>query len=109
MVAICKKFKSSWIMKKIKREGQYDVAKIERAIDSVFIDEYRLVKSKEGFYLERGDNGDFADFWCAILLLKDQAWFLDNVKTWLWYDSNDSSSPDDFAIEDLMIITNVKE
>jgi membrane protease subunit (stomatin/prohibitin family) len=51
--------------------------------------------------LESGNKDDFANFWNAILLLKDQDWFLYNVKTWLWFNSDDSSNPEDFEIEDI--------
>jgi hypothetical protein len=86
---------------KIQREKRYSLPKITKAVDSVFVDRYGLVKGKDGFYLESGHGNDFTGFWSAILLLKDQDWFMDNVKTWLWYNSDDSSDPDDFAIEDI--------
>jgi hypothetical protein len=86
---------------KIRREGLYDVRKIHRAVDSVFVDEYGLVKGEGGFYLESGVKDDFVDFFGAILLLKDEEWFIDNVETWLWFNSDDSPDPEDFAIEDI--------
>jgi hypothetical protein len=86
---------------KIRREKLYDVGKIHRAVDSIFVDKYGLVKGKDGFFLESGRKDDYTGFWGAILLLKDEAWFLDNVKTWLWFNSDDSSDPHDFAIEDI--------
>ncbi|MDR1014777.1 MAG: hypothetical protein LBL86_07355 [Coriobacteriales bacterium] len=86
---------------KIAREKKYDVDKIHRAVDNVFTKKYGLIKNRDGFYLERGNASDYANFWNAILLLKDQPWFLDNVKTWLWFNSDDSPDPKDFAVEDL--------
>ena len=86
---------------KINREKRYSLPKIIRAVDSVFVDRYGLIKGKDGFYLESGRGDDFTSFWGAILLLKDQDWFMNNVSTWLWDNSDDSSSPDDFAIEDI--------
>ena len=71
------------------------------AIDKVFVDKYGLTKGSDGYYLEGGTNDDFGNFWSAILLLKDQEWFLYNVKTWFWFNSDDSSDPEDFEIEDL--------
>jgi hypothetical protein len=67
----------------------------------VFVDEYGLVKGDNGFYLESGGKDDFVDFFGAILLLKDEEWFMDNVKTWLWFNSDDSANPEDFAIDDI--------
>jgi hypothetical protein len=86
---------------KIEREKRYSPSKVAKAVDSVFVDRYGLIKGEDGFYLESGRKDDFADFWSAILLLKDQDWFMDNVKTWLWFNSDDSLRPDDFAIEDI--------
>jgi len=87
--------------KKIQREGRYDAQKIWRAIDKVFVEKYGLTKAANGFYMESGEKDDFVDFWSAILLLKDQPWFMDNVETWLWFNSDDSSDSEDYAIEDI--------
>ena len=86
---------------KIRREKLYDADKISYAIDSLLSTEYGLIKGSNGFYMESGKCDDYTNFWGAILLLKDEKWFLDNVKTWLWFNSDDSENPDDFAIEDL--------
>ena len=89
--------------KKIEDEQHYSLAKITNAIDSVFVERYGLIKGSGGFYLESGVKDDYVDFFSAILLLKDQYWFMDNVKTWLWFNSDDSSDPHDFAIEDIKL------
>jgi virulence-associated protein VapD len=86
---------------KILQEKRYSLSKISKAVDSVFVDRYGLVKGEDGFYLESGNSDDFTGFWSAILLLKDQDWFMENVKTWLWYNSDDSLNPEDFVIEDI--------
>jgi hypothetical protein len=102
--------KKVWSMKKVQiildekqiiADGQYDLAKMHLVIDRLFVDIYGLVKGNDGYYLERGNKDDFADFWNAILSLKDQDWFLYNVKTWLWFNSDDGADPDDFEVEDL--------
>jgi hypothetical protein len=87
--------------KKIRDEKRYSLTKIHKAVDSVFVDRYSLVKGSDGFYLESGKKDDYVDFLSAILLLKDQGWFMDNLKTWLWFNSDDSSDPEDFAVEDI--------
>lgn len=86
---------------KIAREGQYSISKIAQAVDNVFVERFGLIKGQEGFYHESKLGNDFSNFWGAILLLKDQDWFMDNILTWLWFNSDDSSNPDDFAIEDI--------
>jgi hypothetical protein len=87
--------------KKIRDERLYSLTKIEKAVDSVFVDRYGLVKGSDGFYLESGNKDDYVDFLNAILLLKDQGWFMSSLKTWLWFNSDDSSDPEDFAVEDI--------
>ena len=86
---------------KIRRENKLNCDKVNQAIDGLLLSEYKFIKTSDGFYLERGNANDYTNFWCAILLLKDEDWFMDNVKTWLWYNSDDSDDPDDFVIEDL--------
>ena len=88
---------------KVLREGRYSAKKMQEAIDSVFVDRYGLVKGSDGFYLESGVKDDYVDFMNAILLLKDQRWFMENVATWLWFNSDDSYDPEDFAIEDVKL------
>ena len=87
---------------KIYNERKYDAQKIDCAIDSLLVSEYGFNKSSDGFYYESGNKDDYTNFWSAILMLKDEKWFLNNVKTWLWFNSDDSDDPDDFAIEDLI-------
>jgi hypothetical protein len=86
---------------KIRRERLYDLEKVHRAVDSVFVGDYGFIKGDGGFFIESGKKDDFVDFFDAILFLKDESWFMDNVKTWLWYNSDDSSNPEDFAIDDI--------
>lgn len=86
---------------KIDREQRFSSAKMQDAIDQVLVGRYGLVKQPDGFYLESGLKDDYVDFMSAILLLKEQPWFMDNVKSWLWFNSDDSPSPEDYAIEDI--------
>lgn len=86
---------------KIHQEKVYKADKIQRAIDNLLLFEYGFAKSEDGFYFESGSSEDYTNFWSAILLLKDEEWFLNNIKTWLWFNSDDSDNPEDFAIEDL--------
>jgi hypothetical protein len=36
----------------------------------------------------------------AFNTLRKKDWFLDNVKTWLYFNSDASDDPDDFVVED---------
>jgi hypothetical protein len=36
----------------------------------------------------------------AMWTLGQKPWFMDNVKTWLYFNSEDSDDPNDFLVED---------
>jgi virulence-associated protein VapD len=86
--------------KKILREKKYDINKIYAFLDEVFVSKCGLKKGTEGFYFETGTNDDLALFAKAIRILERQEWFLQNVDTWLLFDSTDRDNPNDFIIED---------
>jgi hypothetical protein len=85
---------------KIRRQKQYDADKIHRTLDSFLVEKLGLIKSDDGFYLGRGDGKDFSHFGLAFNTLRKKGWFLDNVATWLYFNSDASDDPEDFAIED---------
>ncbi len=88
---------------KILEEERYSFDKMQAAVDAVLVDGYGLVKEGDGFYYGQNAADDYSRFWLAILKLKDQPWFLDNVKSFLWFNSDDSDDPEDFSIEDLRL------
>ena len=85
---------------KILREEKYNLDKIYETLDRFFIDNLNLQKDKDGFYLGSGAKTDFGNFGRAVWTLGKKAWFLENVDTWLYFNSDDSDDPDDFVIED---------
>jgi hypothetical protein len=85
---------------KIRMEKKYDLEKIYATIDQFMIDKLHLVKSDDGFYLGSGNGKDFSYFGLAFNTLRKKSWFMDNVKTWLYFNSDASDDPDDFVIED---------
>jgi hypothetical protein len=85
---------------KIAREKRYAVDTIHDALDSYFIGRLGMKKSAGGFYLGTGSGKDFSRFGLAYGILSEKQWFLDNVKTWLYYNSDASYDPDDFVVED---------
>ncbi len=58
---------------------------------------YALVKGEDGFYYENDREDGFFGFMSSALILKDRDRFLDNVDTWLWYNSDDMPEPDVFG------------
>lgn len=85
---------------KIAREQHYTVEKIHDALDSYFINKLGMQKGSDGFYLGTGSSKDFSRFGLAYGSLSEKDWFLDNVKTWLYYNSDASYDPNDFVVED---------
>ncbi|MDR0875129.1 MAG: hypothetical protein LBN12_02840 [Clostridiales Family XIII bacterium] len=85
---------------KILREKKYSPEKIYAAIDQFMIDKLHLAKFEDGFYLGNGNGKDFSYFGLAFNTLRKKPWFVDNVKTWLYFNSDASDDPDDFVVED---------
>jgi virulence-associated protein VapD len=82
---------------KITNENRCSVDKIYAALDNYLVDRLQMKKAEGGFYLGADQHRDFSRFGRAFSMLSDQDWFLDNVKTWLYFNSDSS---DDFIIED---------
>ena len=85
---------------KILRENKYSLEKIYETLDRFFLDNLRLSKGDDGFYLGNGAKTDFANFGRAMWTFSKKAWFMENVATWLYFNSDDSDDPNDFVIED---------
>ena len=85
---------------KLRRDGKYNVEKIHCAIDSYMVSNLGFCKAADGFYLGDGGRTDFSYFGLAFNTLRKEQWFLDNVKTWLYFNSDASDDPDDFVVED---------
>jgi hypothetical protein len=93
---------------KILREKKYDLGKMLSFIDEVFLSKCGLKKGADGFYFETGTCDDLALFAKAIRILERQDWFLQNVDTWLLFDSTDRDDPNDFVIEDAKLYYRAK-
>ena len=90
---------------KISTSSEYTVEHIYQALDSIF-SKYGMDRTETDRGIEYvGHNRptDFAYFGKIMLGLKEQPWFMDNVKTWLYCNSDDSDSPTDFNEEDLLV------
>jgi hypothetical protein len=74
--------------------------KIHKALDYFFLNELHVRNGDDGFYLGVGAKSDFGNFGLAMWTLGRKSWFMDNVKTWLYFNSEDSDDPNDFVIED---------
>jgi len=85
---------------KILQEKKYSLEKIQNTLDDYFVNQLHVTKSENGFYIGTGAKSDFGNFGLAMWTLGKKAWFMDNVKTWLYFNSEGSDDPNDFAIED---------
>lgn len=90
---------------KILTENIYQLEGIYRAIEKVFEDNQLLKKmDSDGtmtFY-GTGSRKDYAAFGRIITWLKKEKWFMDNVTKWVWYNSDNGNSDEDFSIEDVL-------
>ena len=79
---------------KVIREGIYDINRMQHVVDEVFVDENGLIKGDEGYYYAREPDGALERFMTATFTLSESDWLLDNVKTWIWYNSDDYPEED---------------
>lgn len=86
---------------KLSCEGRYEFSTVLSTIDSVFANS-GLPKVENGVYIGRGRPEDYARFWSIIWALAKKDWFMQNVKEWLWYNSDDGSDENDFSVEDIL-------
>lgn len=86
---------------KINAAGKYDCAAMQTALDGIF-KRQGLVRTGLGVYTGNGRENDYASFWRIILALAEMEWFMDNVKKWVWYNSDNGRDENDFASEDLI-------
>jgi hypothetical protein len=85
---------------KIECNGRYSLERIYGTLDEYLVNRLRFKKAPDGFYLGTGSPDDFGNFGLAMVTLGKKPWFMDNVGTWLYFNSDDSDDPDDFVIED---------
>ena len=84
---------------KIRRDGKLNPDEVQQKLDGYFA-KLGMKKAANGFYLGTGSGKDFSRFGLAYSSLREKSWFLDNVKTWLYFNSDASYDPNDFVVED---------
>ena len=95
---------------KIRSAKELTIEQIYAALDRIF-----LKRGMDKNITERGieywgheRSTDFAYFGKIMLGLKEQSWFMDNAKTWLYCNSDDSDDPSEFNEEDLLVHYGIK-
>lgn len=86
---------------KILREGKYTPEKLWSTVDKMYVGNGMLKLSK-GVYRDAGRDCDWAVFGRINIALEQCSWFMENVKSWLWYNSDNGKDEDDFTIEDII-------
>lgn len=90
---------------KINIEKKYRLDGIYQTIDSTF-SQMGFPRIEDGsgslVYRDNGHERDYGRFGKIVNTFKKQAWFMDNVDVWRLCDSDDSDSPEDFNVEDLL-------
>lgn len=85
---------------KMRHEGKLDPSQAYQAIDNYLIGKLGLQKTDQSFYIGTGSTQDFSLFGLAFNTLRKKDWFTENVKTWLYFNSDSSENPEDFIVED---------
>lgn len=86
---------------KIEAEGKYEWAAMQAALDGIF-KQQGLIRIDLGVYTGSGRANDYASFWRIIWALSEKEWFMDNIKKWVWYNSDAGRDENDFAKEDII-------
>jgi hypothetical protein len=87
---------------KIARENKLSPERVHQRIDDYLVGQLGLKKNGNGFYLGFDPKKDFSYFGLAFNTLRKTDWFVDNVKSWLYFNSDASYDPDDFVVEDCL-------
>lgn len=90
---------------KINIENKYRLDGIYQTINNAF-SKMGLSRIEDAsgslVYCDNGHIADYGRFGKIVNTLKRQPWFMENVIEWIFCDSDDSDSPDDFNEEDLL-------
>ena len=90
----------------IQANASHTPAEIYDAIDKVFAKyNFKKTSSPDGTvsYSGTGAASDYGAFANLILFLKKKDWFMPYLEKWLWYNSDDGKTEDDFAVEDILL------
>jgi hypothetical protein len=82
-------------------EKKYNAVKLHEAVDDFLSGKLQMRRGADGFYYGDGSGKDFSRFGLAFNTLRKKDWFLDNVDTWPYFNSDASDDPEDFAVEDM--------
>lgn len=88
---------------KILNENKYSLKKIWGTIDFVY-EKAGLICEENGTYRGNGSETDFASHALIIEAFSKETWFMDNIKEWLWYNSDPcySDNENEYSVADIL-------
>ena len=90
---------------KISEKGLYNSDELYDVLKQAFSKhDIRYIKTEDGTYSFYGNGkaNDYAFFGRMITSLQHQPWFMEYVDKWIWYNSDDGKTEDDYAVEDVL-------
>ena len=77
---------------------------IETRLDEIFFsEEINKAKIEDTiFYYGNNLSSDYSVFSSIIVYLKDKDWFIANIDSWIWFNSDNGISEDDYSVEDIL-------
>lgn len=77
---------------------------IENKLDEIFYkEEINKAKIEDTiFYYGNNLSSDYSVFSNIIVYLKDKDWFISNIDSWIWFNSDNGISEDDYSVEDIL-------
>ena len=91
---------------KIRGEGKYAPDSLAQTLIRAFgKEQLDCTAEQDGtlVFTGRGRKKDYGCFGKLITALKKQAWFMEYVERWVWYNSDDGADENDFAVEDVLL------
>lgn len=90
---------------RFKKELKPDIRiEIENKLDEIFFRE-ELNKAKiedTVFYYGNNLSTDYGVFSAILIYLKNKDWFISNIDSWIWFNSDDGVTEEDYNIEDIL-------
>lgn len=90
---------------RFKKELKPDIRiEIENKLDEIFFREELNKATIEDnvFYYGNNLSSDYGVFSSILIYLKNKDWFLSNIDSWVWFNSNDGVTEEDYNIEDIL-------
>ncbi len=92
-------------VKRMLADGKYSPESIYATVDKFFVKHrFRKEELPDGTICYQGNGlpSDYGVFGRIITSLKDKEWFMAYLVKWLWYNSDDGETENDYTVEDVL-------